>query len=129
MRKAARLHWMIPQSVLGCSFPVQSFRWPLLFSAVLGLLIFTLYASFAFRGVAAWSIGLVYITYDSLLLGFMVVSSQIAVMRQERKKVDGAGSAPDRRSEIDGCQRRPTLTVLICARNERLVLPECLRHL
>ena len=99
--------------------PVQSFRWPLLFSAVLGVLIFTLYASFAFKGIAAWSIGLVYISYDSLLLGFMVISSQVAVNRQERQ-----GKSPPR---IEG--RRPTLTVLIAARNERLVLPECLRFL
>src|SRR5271156_4778226 len=103
------------------SILVQSIRWPLLFSAVLGLLIFTLYASFAFRGVAAWSIGLVYIAYDSLLLGFMVVSSQIAVMRQEGR--DKPAPAP-----MPGA-KRPTLTVLICARNERLVLPECLRAL
>jgi cellulose synthase/poly-beta-1,6-N-acetylglucosamine synthase-like glycosyltransferase len=102
---------------------VQSIRWPLLFSAVLGLLIFTLYASFAFRGVAAWSIGLVYISYDSLLLGFMVVSSQLAVNRQERKRK--AGRAPVSPSPGP----RPSLTVLICARNERLVLPECLRAL
>lgn len=104
--------------------PVQSFRWPFLFSAVLGLLIFTLYASFAFKGVAAWSIGLVYIAYDSLLLGFMVVSSQVAVMRQERQKVAAVGSTAERPP-----QDRPTLTVLICARNEQLVLPECLRFL
>jgi len=104
---------------------VQSFRWPFLFSAVLGLLIFTLYASFAFKGVAAWSIGLVYISYDSLLLGFMVVSSQVAVMRQERKrKLANPVSAP-----CHPPQQRPTLTVLVCARNERLVLPECLRFL
>lgn len=99
---------------------MQSFRWPFLFSAVLGILIFTLYASFAFRGVAAWTIGLVYISYDSLLLGFMVISSQVAVMRQERR---GAPAAVPCKS------KRPTLTVLICARNERLVLPECLRAL
>jgi cellulose synthase/poly-beta-1,6-N-acetylglucosamine synthase-like glycosyltransferase len=102
---------------------VQSIRWPLLFSAVLGLLIFTLYASFAFRGVAAWMVGLVYIAYDSLLLGFMVVSSQIAVIRKNRRKQVPPTANPN--PEI----HRPTLTVLICARNERLVLPECLRHL
>jgi cellulose synthase/poly-beta-1,6-N-acetylglucosamine synthase-like glycosyltransferase len=103
---------------------VQSIRWPLLFSAVLGLLVFTLYASFAFRGVAAWMVGLVYIAYDSLLLGFMVVSSRIAVARQNRHtKAPPAPVSPP----PDG--KRPTLTVLICARNERLVLPECLRAL
>src|SRR5271156_4132815 len=102
------------------SILVQSIRWPLLFSAVLGLLIFTLYASFAFKGIAAWTIGLVYISYDSLLLGFMVVSSQMAVFREERKR-----AAPTAKQQPD--VHRPTLTVLICARNERLVLPACLR--
>src|SRR5271154_5157071 len=101
--------------------PVQTLRWPLLFGAVLGLLIFTLYASFAFRGIAAWMVGLVYIAYDSLLLGFMVVSSQIAVARQDRQKKASTALV----SPVNG-GTRPALTVLICARNERLVLPECL---
>jgi cellulose synthase/poly-beta-1,6-N-acetylglucosamine synthase-like glycosyltransferase len=101
---------------------VQSIRWPLFFGAVLGLLIFTLYASFAFTGVATWSVGLVYISYDSLLLGFMVISSRIAVDREERKR-----SAPAVKPAPEAA--RPALTVLICARNERLVLPECLRAL
>src|SRR5271170_5453008 len=104
--------------------PVQSFRWPFLFGAVLGLLLFTLYASFAFKGVAAWTIGLVYISYDSLLLGFMVVSSQIAVARQDRQR-----QAATTAISPPAVGKRPTLTVLICARNERLVLPECLRAL
>jgi hypothetical protein len=76
---------------------VQSLRWPLLFGAVLGLLVFTLYASFAFKGVAAWTIGMVYISYDSLLLGFMVVSSQIAVTRQGRDKRAAARKLGDPR--------------------------------
>ena len=100
---------------------MQSLRWPLLFSAVLGLLIYTLVASFLFTGIAAWSIGLVYIAYDSVLLAFMVISSQIAIMREEHKRalpMAKPSSLP-----------RPTLTVLICARNEQLVLPECLRAL
>jgi len=100
---------------------VQSIRWPLLFSAVLGLLIYTLIASFAFTGVAAWSVGVVYIAYDSALLAFMVVSSQVAVMNEERKR-----AAPLAKTKSSP---RPTLTVLVCARNERLVLPECLRAL
>ena len=101
---------------------MQFLRWPLLFSSVVGVLLFTLYASFAFRGVAAWSIGVVYISYDSLLLGFMVVSSQIAVTRQDRLRQAKTSAPP-------ATGPRPTLTVLICARNERLVLPECLRDL
>jgi cellulose synthase/poly-beta-1,6-N-acetylglucosamine synthase-like glycosyltransferase len=79
-------------------------------------LIFTLYASLAFHGAAAWAVGLVYIACDSLLLGFMVISSRHAV-RQPAK--------PEAETGAD----RPTLTVLVCARNERLVLPECLRAL
>ncbi len=101
---------------------MQSLRWPLLFSTVLGLLIFSLYASFAFHGAAAWTIGLIYISYDSLLLGFMVVSSQIAVDRQARQRKEP-------RAAILVESKRPTLTVLICARNERLVLPACLQAL
>ncbi len=103
---------------------MQSIRWPLLFCSVLGLLIFSLYASFIFTGVAAWTIGLIYISYDSLLLGFMVVSSKMAVERQEQKRNE---EPILRGARADG--KRPTLTVVICARNERLVLPECLRAL
>ncbi|MEI9999977.1 MAG: glycosyltransferase [Verrucomicrobiota bacterium] len=101
---------------------MQTLRWPLLFGSVVGLLVFTLYASFAFHGIAAWTVGLIYIAYDSLLLGFMVVSSQIAVMREDRKRA--AGPPPELTRGP-----RPTVTVLVCARNERLVLPECLRAL
>ena len=88
-------------------------RGPLLFGTVLGLLIFSLYAGFAFRGAQAWLVGFIYISYDSALLIFMVVSSQYAV-RHERTIV------------TDPSLARPSVTVLICARNERLVLPACL---
>ncbi len=80
---------------------------------MLGLLIFSLYAGFAFRGAAAWLVGLIYISYDSALLLFMVGSSRWAVRRQERERLTSPA-------------RRPSVTVLICARNERLVLPACL---
>ena len=95
-----------------------SIRWLVLFSAVLGLLLFSLYASFAFQGVSAWLVGLVYIAYDSVLLSFMVISSRLAVRSRERCVRTAPPPGP-----------RPTVTVLVCARNERLVLPECLRHL
>ncbi len=68
---------------------MQSLRWPLLFGSVLGLLIFTLIGSFMFTGIAAWSIGFVYIAYDSLLLSFMVISSQVAVIREDRRRAAG----------------------------------------
>ena len=92
---------------------MRALRWPLLFGTVLGLLIFSLYAGFAFRGAAAWLVGLIYISYDSALLLFMVGSSRWAVRRQERARAVSPAT-------------RPSVTVLICARNERLVLPACL---
>jgi len=101
---------------------VQSYRWPLLFGTVLGLLIFSLYASFAFKGSAAWTIGFIYIAFDSVLLSFIVISSRVAVGREERRRKAPPVSPPS-------TSPRPTLTVLICARNERPVLPECLRAL
>jgi cellulose synthase/poly-beta-1,6-N-acetylglucosamine synthase-like glycosyltransferase len=85
-------------------------------------LIFTLYASVAFKGIAAWSIGLVYIAYDSALLGFMVISSRSAVRKMERLRKPPPAAKP-------ATGPRPSLSVLICARNEHLVLPQCLRFL
>jgi cellulose synthase/poly-beta-1,6-N-acetylglucosamine synthase-like glycosyltransferase len=93
---------------------VRSLRWPLLFGTVLGVLIFSLYAGFAFRGASAWLVGLIYITYDSFLLLFMVFSSRRAVRGLRSEVEESPGT------------KGPTVTVLICARNERLVLPACL---
>jgi cellulose synthase/poly-beta-1,6-N-acetylglucosamine synthase-like glycosyltransferase len=100
---------------------MQALRWPLLFGAVLGLLIFSLCAGFIFRGAAAWLVGLIYISYDTLLLGFMVVSSYRAVRKQEEAQA----------AAVATCNPFPTgprarLSVVISARNERLVLPRCL---
>ncbi len=96
---------------------MRSLRWPLLFGTVLGVLIFSLYAGFAFRGAAAWLVGLIYITYDSFLLLFMVFSSRAAVRRQQ---LDEDRPMPP---------EAPRISVLVCARNERLVLPQCLEAL
>ncbi len=102
---------------------MNTFRWPVLFSTILGLLLFTLYASVTFSGLAAFSIGFIYIAYDSVLLLTMVGSSLMAVREQDRirrwKKRAHAVKRPG----------RPSLAMLVCARNERLVLPECLQRL
>ncbi len=105
---------------------MKTIRWPILFLAILGLLIFTLYASVAFSGLAAFSVGFIYIAYDTLLLGTMVGCSLMAVREQERIRVWRS-----RQKEDNSLPRpkRPTLSVLVCARNERLVLPVCLKHL
>ena len=95
---------------------MRSLRWLLLFGTVLGVLIFSLYAGFAFRGARAWLVGFIYISYDSALLLFMVGSSRWAV-RKECRAAPPTGLP------------RPGVSVLICARNERLVLPACLAAL
>jgi hypothetical protein len=79
---------------------VQAFRWPILFGTVLGLLIFSLCASFIFKGAAAWLVGLIYISYDSLLLGFMVVSSQLAIARDRRDKTSRELKPPAAKSGL-----------------------------
>jgi cellulose synthase/poly-beta-1,6-N-acetylglucosamine synthase-like glycosyltransferase len=82
------------------------------FSLLLGfcaaLLAVLLVAAFVLQPPWSWSIGLVYIGYDTWLLGYMVLSSYRAL----RLPVGPALPAP-----------RPTLSVVIAARNERRDLP------
>jgi len=82
------------------------------FSLLLGfcaaLLAVLLVAAFVLQPPWSWSIGIVYIGYDTWLLGYMVLSSYRAL----RLPVCPALPAP-----------RPTLSVVIAARNERRDLP------
>jgi cellulose synthase/poly-beta-1,6-N-acetylglucosamine synthase-like glycosyltransferase len=64
--------------------------------------------------VFAWSVGLVYIAYDTALIGFVFVQT-LALLRPK------AAPASD--------LRRPTLGVLVAAHNEASVLPITLRAL
>ena len=87
----------------------------LLFAVLLGatalLLLAVIGAAFVGSGPWAWAVGLVYIGYDTWLLGHMVSASRRAI--QEARPPGPAGPTP-------------TLAVVIAARNERQVLPAAL---
>ena len=87
----------------------------LFFVALLGataaLLVVVIGAAFVGSGPWAWAVGLVYITYDTWLLGHMVSASRRAIREVGPPATGGA---------------RPTLAVVIAARNEREVLPAAL---
>jgi cellulose synthase/poly-beta-1,6-N-acetylglucosamine synthase-like glycosyltransferase len=82
------------------------------FSLLLGfcavLLAVVLVAAFVLQPPWSWSIGLVYIGYDTWLLGYMVLASYRALRAPARLALP----AP-----------RPTMSVVIAARNERRDLP------
>ena len=87
----------------------------LLFGVLLGatalLLVAVIAVAFVGSGPWAWLVGLVYIAYDSWLLGHMVSASSRAIREVRRPPPGGI---------------RPTLAVVIAARNEREVLPAAL---
>lgn len=85
----------------------------LLFIAIAALLPVVLAASFYGAGATAWSIGLVYITYDTGLQLALLVSAWLAVHRP-RPGPPGRG---------------PSLAVLVPCRNETVVLPACIAAL
>ncbi|MDE1171869.1 MAG: glycosyltransferase family 2 protein [Verrucomicrobium sp.] len=85
--------------------------WPL-FGAVLALMVAGIVLGLVSVGPAAWLIGFSYIAYDSWILGRMVWGS----WRLPRREGVPAGS-------------RLTVTVVVCARNERVILPSCLESL
>jgi cellulose synthase/poly-beta-1,6-N-acetylglucosamine synthase-like glycosyltransferase len=71
-------------------------------------------ASFFLKGPIAWISGLVYITYDTVLLLF-VTRNILRVLKENRS--------------LPSPTRRPTLAVLIAARNESAVILQCLERL
>ena len=70
-------------------------------------------AGFLWQGALAWSVGLVYVAYDTALLGF--------VAWQTRK----IGAPPEPGPPLSA-GARPSLSVIIAAYNEALVLPATL---
>jgi len=86
----------------------------LLFGAA-ALLFAALIAAVSLTGPWSWAVGLIYICYDTWLLGHMVRTSRRAIVDQ---------LAPGGRAVIRG--EAPTMTVLIAARNERDALPATL---
>lgn len=93
------------------NFPV----YPLVFGSLLTLLVLVILAAFTLSGILAWSIGLLYITYDSFLF-FLIVSIVARVLKKDAAELQNHSAAG----------ARPSLAVVIPARNEQSVLPSCL---
>lgn len=86
-----------------------------LFRLVLALLLLLIISALVLKGLTAWSIGLIYIAYDSWLLWYMVRSSHCSV-NLLAQKVAAPGELP-------------RISVLVAAYNEHLVLPDCIEAL
>ncbi len=82
--------------------------------ATLILWVLLLAAPFGLKGVFVWSAGIVYAAYDTILLVFTFVET-LALLRPA---LPGPPDLP-----------RPSLAVLVAARNEAAVLPDTLRSL
>ena len=82
--------------------------------SVAGLWLFLVLHAFFGRGLSVWSIGITYITYDTLLIGFTFLKT----LPLRSKQID-----------IKPSSQRPTLTVVIAAFNEALVLENAIRSL
>ena len=82
--------------------------------SVIALWFVLLARSVAVDSVAAWSVGLVYIAYDTLLIGFVFVQT-LGLLKPKAPRATTAA--------------RPTLGVLVAAHNEASVLPITLRAL
>ena len=76
---------------------------------VLWLVLFA--RAFFLQGVVAWSTGIAYVVYDTVLLVFVAWKASVLLM---------PGSAPD---TVAGASPRPTSGVIVAAHNEAVVLP------
>ncbi len=85
-----------------------------LFALVLCCWLLSLVGGWVFNDLLAWLAGLLYVTYDTWLLAFVAWRTR------------GLRAASPHTNETP---IRPTLGVLISARNEELMLPTCLRTL
>jgi cellulose synthase/poly-beta-1,6-N-acetylglucosamine synthase-like glycosyltransferase/cytochrome b561 len=90
----------------------QSLRAPLLFGAIAALWAASLFGLFAFAGLARWTVGLLYVAYDTWLI--------VYVARELSRRW------PQARSAGQDPARLPSLAVLISARNEAVALPATL---
>ncbi len=72
--------------------------------------------AFGHRGLAAWSVGLAYVVYDTLLQGFVGWKTWRLLKAPEPAAVPAGPGAP-------GTRRRPTVAVIVAAHNEARVLP------
>ncbi len=93
----------------------------LIYSAVPGLWLLVFAGAFHFSGVLAWSVGLLYAAYDTILLAYVAAKTRFILDKATiSTNVDTAHAtnAP-----------RPTLGVIVAARNEAEALPRTLNAL
>ena len=93
--------------------PPTPLRAVLIHGAILGLWLALFAAAFGLGGVWAWSVGIAYICYDTVLLGFVAWQTW-ALLRPRGALVAGP---------------RQSVSVIIAAHNEALVLPTTLAAL
>jgi cellulose synthase/poly-beta-1,6-N-acetylglucosamine synthase-like glycosyltransferase len=96
--------------------PPTPWRSVFIHAAVLALWALLFALAFRGEGLLAWSVGGAYITYDTLLLAF--VGWQTWHLRK-----------PVQRADTAQIRTRPTLAVIIAARDEAAVLPQTLSAL
>ena len=94
-----------------------------LFVAVTLVLLAGTAAGFFGTGPWAWSVGVVYIVYDTWLLSHMVLSSRRSI-REAAAAREAAAGAP-----APSADPRPSVAVVIAARDERAVLTATLERL
>ncbi len=88
--------------------PRQSLRPPLIFGAIAALWVASLFGLFAFTGIARWSVGLLYVAYDTWLI--LYVARELS-RRSARARIALQASTP-----------LQSIAVLMSARNEAAAL-------
>ena len=81
------------------------------FGFVIAVLLVSLVALFTAHAALAWTVGIIYIGYDTWLLSRLISQSRAALREKPVTRP---------------CSERPTMTVVVPARNECSVLPACL---
>ena len=96
-----------------------SLRSILIYGVVLGLWLLVLAGALTFSGVLTWAAGLLYVTYDTLLLFYVFLSTRHLL----RSAPSGAPVSAGRRGAGPGA------AVIIAARNELAALPRTIAAL
>lgn len=85
-----------------------------LFAVIVGAWLLSIVGIWRLDGLLVWSAGLLYIAYDTLLVGY------VAWRTFDLDRIDAS---------VPHAIPRPTLGVLVAARNEREILPDCVKSL
>ena len=97
--------------------PNPYFGW-CLFAAVGLLLSLSVYSANAFNGILAWTVGLLYVSYDTWLLGYVAWKTRHLTLAK-----------PQVAAAVNGAQRSVTIGVLVPAHNEGTVIIATVQHL